>query len=355
MKLNYKLTHEYKPSFRTEKVIGTFDLNVTDKLEKQWEIDLPIDDFAWNIGIIVGLSGSGKSTLAKKYFGEENYYYQLKWNNNSSFLNDFNENLSFDEICTALNNVGFSSPPNWLLPFCALSNGQKFRVEIARLLLEKKELIIVDEFTSVVDRSVAKISCSAIQKYIKKINKKFVGVSCHYDILEWIEPDWYYDVSENKFYRGGLQRPKIELQLFMCKLSAWQLFKNYHYLSSDICHASKCYVLTFENNIVAFISVMHFCHPSAKKYKKIHRLVVLPDYQGIGFGIILLENVCEIYKKMGYKIGITSSHLKLIKTLQKKENWKLIGKNLFRKISKSLTKTINKKSSNRITVSFLYL
>lgn len=52
-----------------------------------------------------------------------------------------------------------------------------------------KELIVFDEFTSVVDREIAKIASFAISKSIKRSNKQFVAVTCHYDVEDWLEPD----------------------------------------------------------------------------------------------------------------------------------------------------------------------
>ena len=71
------------------------------------------------------------------------------------------------------------------------------RVDIARALLEK-DFIVFDEFTSVVDRQVAKTACIAINKAIKNTNKKFIAVSCHKDIIEWLQPDWLFDTDEMK-------------------------------------------------------------------------------------------------------------------------------------------------------------
>ena len=71
------------------------------------------------------------------------------------------------------------------------------RVDLARALLEK-DFVCFDEFTSVVDRQVAQTACIAINKAIKKTDKKFVAVSCHYDILDWLQPDWVFDTNEMK-------------------------------------------------------------------------------------------------------------------------------------------------------------
>ena len=46
-----------------------------------------------------------------------------------------------------------------------------------------------------------------------------------------------------------------------------------------------------------FFSIWHSPHPKVKNIKKVHRLVILPDYQGIGIGGILLNSIADIYKK----------------------------------------------------------
>jgi len=56
------------------------------------------------------------------------------------------------------------------------------RVDIARAILMDKPIIVFDEFTSVVDREVAKISSYAIQKAVRRTNKQFIAVTCHYDV-----------------------------------------------------------------------------------------------------------------------------------------------------------------------------
>lgn len=90
--------------------------------------------------------------------------------------------------------VGFGSVPSWLKPYSVLSNGEKMRVDLARALLEK-DFVVFDEFTSVVDRTVAKTACLAINKAVKRTDKQFVAISCHYDILEWLCPDWVFDTN----------------------------------------------------------------------------------------------------------------------------------------------------------------
>lgn len=106
---------------------------------------------------------------------------------------------SIDEITKMFYSVGFGSVPSWLKPYSALSTGEKMRVDLARALLSQ-DFIVFDEFTSVVDRDVAQTVSIAINKAVKKTDKKFIAVSCHYDILEWLQPDWVFDTNNMKHF-----------------------------------------------------------------------------------------------------------------------------------------------------------
>ena len=189
---------EFKESFRNKSIIGKFDLNPENYKEHfQGKIDL--ENKEWNIGLIVGNSGTGKTTIAKQLFGE-NIIKEYPFNRNNSVMDDMSKDKSVEEITQIFNKVGFSSPPSWLKPYEVLSNGEKMRVELAYNLLSDNELTCFDEFTSVVDRNVAKITSTCIQKTIRKLDKKFIAVGCHFDIIDWLEPDWIFDTNQMRFF-----------------------------------------------------------------------------------------------------------------------------------------------------------
>ena len=94
---------------------------------------------------------------------------------------------------------------------------------------------VVDEFTSVVDRTVAKIGSAAVARTIRKKKLQFVAVSCHEDVEEWLQPDWVYRPAEQRFVWRFLQRrPSIHLEVVRCQASAWPLFAPHHYLSGEL-------------------------------------------------------------------------------------------------------------------------
>jgi ABC-type ATPase with predicted acetyltransferase domain len=182
--------------FRVSSIIGMFDLQ-NEHITEHFVGNIDIDNIDWNIGIIYGASGTGKSTIANELFKENIIaYFDYK---SKSVIDDMPKDKTVKEIVKMFNSVGFSSPPSWLKPYNVLSNGEKMRVDLANSLLSDKDIIAFDEFTSVVNREVAKIGSYAVQKAIRKNNKKFIAISCHYDIIDWLEPDWTFCTDTMKF------------------------------------------------------------------------------------------------------------------------------------------------------------
>src|SRR5207247_1429153 len=108
--------------------------------------------------------------------------------------------------------VGFSSPPAWLRPFHVLSTGEQFRASLARLLAYAPELVVMDEYTSVVDRTVAQIGSADLAKTVRSRGQRFVAVTCHEDVEAWLQPDWVYRAATTTFAWRCLQRrPAISL------------------------------------------------------------------------------------------------------------------------------------------------
>jgi GNAT superfamily N-acetyltransferase len=266
------------------------------------------------------------------------------------------KNSTVTEITNAFNSVGFSSPPSWLKPYSVLSNGQKMRVDLARSILENNEMFVFDEFTSVVDRNVAKIGSFAIQKAIRKSNKRFIAVGCHYDVEDWLMPDWVFNTDTMTFHSFEGQkknRPEIKFNIYEAKnKSIWKMFAKHHYLSHTHNNAAKVFIATINDEIAGFLSALHFPHPRAKNIKKVHRLVILPDYQGAGFGIKFLEEIGCIYKKEKYRYNIVTSSPSLIYALKKSNKW--ITTRYGRTSSQSKDTTVGNMntSKNRLTVSF---
>lgn len=345
-------------SFRVSQIRGMFDYQ-KESIRHEWNSNLPIHEKEWSIGLIVGPSGSGKTTLAKEAFKDYRFHEGFEWHDKKSVVDCFPENVDTKTIVGTMNSVGFSSPPHWLKPFAHLSNGQKFRVELARSIIENKTGVVFDEFTSVVDRDVAKIGCAAISKAIrKKEMPPFVAVACHYDIIDWLDPDWVFDVGTQQFeWRLRRRRPEISLEIRKTSTSSWRAFREHHYLDHHINASAQCYVATWNDKPVAFTSVVHFPHPKCATFKREHRTVVLPDFQGVGIGNRISEIIGQHFTRKGFRFVSTTSAPSMIWHRSKSPLWRT---HRFGHGSKGITKngqSMMQKSLSfkRITAGFEYI
>jgi ABC-type ATPase with predicted acetyltransferase domain len=162
---SFDIIKESKPkeTFRISSVLNAFDLDI-EKVKEHFKGNIDIEGKKWNVGLIVGGSGTGKSTIANDVFGDNFMVYDYK---SQAVIDDMPEGKSIKDITKAFTSVGFASPPSWLKPYEVLSNGEKMRCDLANCILQEKETIIFDEFTSVVNREVAKTGSFAISKAVR--------------------------------------------------------------------------------------------------------------------------------------------------------------------------------------------
>lgn len=359
-------------SFRVQQVAGMFDVPLAEKLTERFKVELP--DLAaepgWRIGLIVGPSGSGKTTVARQLFGPKLIEHQ-GWPENRAVVDCFGDR-SIREITGLLTAVGFSSPPSWIKPYKVLSGGERFRCDLARGLAGcvpmdapgeaiaaangavAAEILAFDEFTSVVDRTVAKVGSAAVAKAIRsgKIACRFVAVTCHYDVTEWLAPDWVLDMSSCAFQRRCLRRPPIELDIFRCRSRIWRLFAKHHYLSGKLNPMARCYVALWEGMPAAFCATLPVI--GRRRHWRISRVVTLPDYQGIGVGMRVAEAVGDLHRAAGHRFNVTASHPSLIAHCRASPLWRAIHvqKNGSRGVGKFVPGY--RGSAGRAVVSFEY-
>ena len=301
-------------SFRVQQVAGMFDLPVAAEHSATFAAEVPADDEPWEIGLLVGPSGSGKTTIARKFWPTA-YTAARGWPDDRAVIDAFAPG-PIHAVVAALTAVGFSSPPHWLKPYRVLSNGERFRCDLARAILEGGELVVFDEFTSVVDRTVARIGSTAVAKAVRRMGRRFVAITCHYDIAAWLEPDWVLDMQGPRLERRRLRRPSIRLDLYRADASFWPLFAPHHYLSGQLNRTAKCWLGTIEERPAAFCAVLPVIGYAGRR--RISRLVVLPDFQGVGVGRAMLNAVAAMYPR----VSITTGHPAMIAALKQDPLWR---------------------------------
>lgn len=316
------------PIERTPRVLqveGMFDLPPIKQAGLEWDVSLPLDQCSWHLGLIVGPSGCGKSTIARALFEKELRAQEAlpPWPGDRSVLDGFPPGMSIKDVVALLSAVGFSSPPAWLRPFHVLSTGEQFRVSLARLLAYAPDLAVMDEYTSVVDRTVAQIGSAALARTARGRKQRFVAVTCHDDVEAWLNPDWVYRPAENHFTWRLLQRrPSVTLHIARAHRSAWGLFQRHHYLNTSLSPSATCFVAIWQGRPVAFSAWIHAMTRHGGKRE--HRTVTLPDYQGVGLGMALSSWCASLWKALGHRATSTTTHPAFIAARLHSPQWRMV-------------------------------
>jgi energy-coupling factor transporter ATP-binding protein EcfA2 len=337
---------------RVQQVAGLFDLALEPISRIEWQVHLPLDEQPWHVGLITGPSGCGKSTIARRLWPREiQHAANLAWPEERCVLDAFPECMSIKDITALLSAVGFSSPPAWLRPFGVLSTGEQFRATVARLLAESPDLCVMDEYTSVVDRTVAQVGSAALAKTVRRREQRFVAVTCHDDVEEWLQPDWVYFPAEGRFtWRLLRGRPVIDLEISRCKAEAWSLFRRHHYLNHKLAPSAVCFLATWSGRPVAFSAWLPFFSggPPARRE---HRTVTLPDYQGVGIGFALSNFCASLWKALGYRARSTTTHPAFIASRCRSVEWRQTRRPAFAHPGVQRLKH----ATTRLTASFEYV
>ena len=159
----------------------------------------------WNILLICGKSGSGKSTILREIYGDVK---PIEYDYDKCVISQF-PRLSEEEACDLLSSIGLASVPTWLRKPQELSNGERARLDIAKAIYDANGgIVVLDEYTSVVNRSAAKSMSFALQRYARQKGLKIIIASCHFDIIEWLQPDYVFNL-EHRDENGEVEMEKM--------------------------------------------------------------------------------------------------------------------------------------------------
>lgn len=275
--------------------------------------------------------------MGQQVFGPDAMY-EPDWPANRPIIDAIAADGDFNAVTAALAAVGLGNVPAWLRPYAVLSNGEKFRATLARLVAEAPEQAVVDEFTSVVDRQIAKIGALAFSKAWRRTEGQVVLLSCHYDILDWLHPDWVYDTATAKFHGRWLQqRPRFELDIWQTDWRYWPLFEPHHYLKVPRMIAARCYVGTVDDEPVCHLAVGTKNVGRHGVEARACRLVVMPEWQGAGVGLRFLNQICQ-WQLEGHESArlpdrklttiFHTSHPGLCAALRRSSKWRQVSASL---------------------------
>ncbi|ENY2901274.1 ATP-binding cassette domain-containing protein, partial [Acinetobacter baumannii] len=171
-RIDKKFDTEVNRSERVLEVAEAFGLGLDDKTFVVFDnLDLPIDQ--GDIVYITGQSGSGKSTILRELskamsadglsvsdinaieFEDKPLIDQIG--------KDLNEALNLLSIAGLNDAYLFIRKPN------ELSDGQRYRFCLAKLIESKAKVWVADEFLAVLDRTTAKVIAYNLQKIARKV------------------------------------------------------------------------------------------------------------------------------------------------------------------------------------------
>lgn len=265
--------------------------------------DFPIPEIPKEgMTLIVGTSGSGKSTILRERIGLTDVFFSDR-----PVIENFTTQENGERLLIA---CGLRSIPCWLRAYNQLSNGEQHRAYCAKLL--DCGVFAIDEFSSVVDRNTAKSLSVALRKFfIERDVKQMVIATCHHDVADWLCPDHVYDTDRREWLTGRSRRrarPRFRMDVYPCSVKDWVRFKKHHYLNSNISSSCHCYIGVINGDPVAFSAVIHGCGRDIRSYWRESRLVVVPEFQGLGIGSRMSEAVAGIYVDLGKRFFSKTAH-----------------------------------------------
>ena len=362
------------------------------------------DSQGFGIGLLVGPSGSGKTTLLKQHFGGPVDAFEggaptayraeaglggagarsyggvarpAAWDDRRSVAEQVSPLAAADggvaDAAERLRAVALPEPA-WLKPFCALSTGERFLAQLARAA---GDFVVIDEFSSTVDRPFARRVARRIAAFCRRRRfRNVVFATCHEDVVAGLEPDWVFSTQVQQMALGVTRRagaggadeadaaaeaeaatavsfaaPRVSLQLMRVPHAHWSVFREFHYLDTGINTASPCYTAWWTPEAaggdaggagaaavdanaatdaaqrqgrlaVGIVCTLPF--PGSARQgvmHREHRCVVLPDFQGLGFGTRISDKVARAYVRRGMRYQSRTAHPRFGTHRGRAEHW----------------------------------
>ncbi|TCG08366.1 hypothetical protein BZM27_12590 [Paraburkholderia steynii] len=331
-KYEFTLSSPVATTFRSTKAANSLDIDVKKKSTHHVCVSADIEA-PYNVGLIVGASGSGKTTLAQHIYGDACFTTLLE--PTLPVIEQFPEQYGYDECASMLAGVGLTSVPCWIRPAYTLSNGQRARAECALQMARSAaadEPVLIDEWTSVVDRTVAKVMSHCIQKHARKTSKRIVLCSCHYDVLEWLNPDWIIDCNRQEYTdrrslcRDFRRAEQLTFDIREVDRATWTYFSKYHYLSEQLPGGIiNTFGLFHGDDQIGFQCFANYVPRRTGEVMKMHsnRTVIHPDYAGLGMGLMLINETSEIMAARGFDVRAKYSSTPIYLAMKKYPQWVL--------------------------------
>jgi len=307
-----------KPSERVVAIAEGFGLGLD-----QWEKFIIYDNVELNIGpqdilYITGDSGSGKSVLLKALEKDIRLDMGLSCINIADIQPEPGKPLietvgeTLEEALELLSKVGLNDAFLFLRSYEQLSDGQKYRYKIAKMIESKAQFWIMDEFAATLDRDTAKIVAYNLQKLARQQGKAVLAATTHTDLFEDLNPSVHIhkrfgkEITVNYYPNKPTKECNLVKEMHVEKGSTedWRKLAGFHYRSHKIVGPRKIFCLKRGDELCG---VIVYCYPPPtcfgrrlvlpkmsmkelnEKLSIISRVVVHPKYRTIGLGVKLVR------------------------------------------------------------------
>lgn len=316
--IRYKTRTDVTP--RTIAVSEAFGIGVDEYHEAVIYDNVELKIGPTDVVYIVGESGSGKSVLLKAL--EKDLRRQtvnindIKIDEDKPLIDTVGE--TFQEGLTLLSRVGLNDAFLFLRRYRELSDGQRYRYRLAKLIETGKQYWVMDEFVATLDRDTAKIVAFNVQKLARKTGKAVLAATTHEDLFEDLKPSVHVKKGLGKRIKIEYHPNEINR---VCTLTEnirieeggvkdFRELSDFHYRSHYVPFPLKIFVMRRGEETVGVIT---YSYPGVRAYGRkqafdrvipmdelnrdfalISRVVLHPKYRTIGLGVRLVRETLPL-------------------------------------------------------------
>lgn len=321
-----------KVSERTVQIAEAFGLGIDNAMKFTVYKNFPLGFNKDDIIYVTGDSGSGKSVILRaiKELIPNDYIdvdeIEKEINEEETIIEGIGKDLN--EAVSILSTVGLNDAFLFLRKYNQLSDGQKFRYRIAKLIDRKKDFWVFDEFCAKLDRETAKIVSFNLQKIARRLNKGLIVATTHTDLKEDLSPSIYIYKKFNDEILTEYNPNEINKLCSIIKnlsfdkgtSADYEKLGKFHYRSHNLGGMKGVYTLRLSGTIIGLIVVTmphlrlkgrskyfnndpNYTGSSTeslqlinKEFECISRVIVHPKYRAIGLAYYMLKEYFKISK-----------------------------------------------------------
>jgi len=276
-----------------------------------------------DIVLITGDSGSGKSVLLKALEKDIRENPELGGVINiTDVVIDEEKPLietvgrTVEEGLELLSRVGLNDAFLFVRRYRELSDGQRYRYRIAKMIESGAQWWVMDEFCATLDRDTAKIVAFNVQKLARQEGKAVLAATTHTDLFENLKPSVHVHKRFGKEIKVKYHPNEVNKECSLVKemhviegsRQDYYQLAGFHYRSHKVAGVRKIFCLKRGEELCG---VIVYSYPPAacfgrrmvlprmsmkelnQKLSIISRIVVHPKYRTIGLGHKLVRETLE--------------------------------------------------------------